>query len=93
LLQSSEFSPQVVSVSSIEISEKLRPKIAGLKTQILFGEEGLLAVATHSESEFVIAGMSGTKALKPTLAAIAAKKNIGLANKELLVSAGALITA
>jgi 1-deoxy-D-xylulose-5-phosphate reductoisomerase len=91
--QIKEFSPQVVSVSSIEISEKLRPKIAGLKTQILFGEEGLLAVATHSESEFVIAGMSGTKALKPTLAAIAAKKNIGLANKELLVSAGALITA
>lgn len=91
--QIKEFSPTVVSVSSLEIAKKLKSKIPGLKTQILFGEEGLLSVATHSESELVIAGMSGTKALKPTLAAIKAKKNIGLANKELLVSAGALITA
>jgi len=91
--QIKEFAPEVVSVSSKEVSEKLKAKIPGLKTQILYGEEGLLAVATHSESELVIAGMSGTKALKPTLAAITAKKNIGLANKELLVSAGTLITA
>ena len=90
--QIKEFAPQLVSVSSKAVAEKLESKIVGSKTQVLYGEEGLLTVATHFESELVIAGMSGTKALKPTLAAIAAKKNIALANKELLVSAGALIT-
>lgn len=91
--QIKEFAPQVVSVSSKEISEKIKSKIPGLRTQLLYGEEGLTEVATYSESDLVIAGMSGTTALKPTLAAINAKKNIGLANKELLVSAGSLIAA
>lgn len=91
--QIKEFLPALVSVATKNYAEQLKAKVPGLNTKIVFGEEGLKDVATYFESELVIAGMSGTQALKPTLAAIAAKKNIGLANKELLVSAGALIVA
>ncbi|MBE3554795.1 MAG: 1-deoxy-D-xylulose-5-phosphate reductoisomerase, partial [Thermicanus sp.] len=59
--------------------------------EILYGEEGLIACATHGEVEFVVAALVGFTGLTPTLAAIEAGKDIGLANKETLVAAGHLI--
>jgi 1-deoxy-D-xylulose-5-phosphate reductoisomerase len=57
------------------------------------GSAGLIAVATHPDVDIVICASSGTDALEAVLAAIAAGKTIALANKEVLVMAGALVTA
>jgi 1-deoxy-D-xylulose-5-phosphate reductoisomerase len=57
------------------------------------GSEGLIAVATHPDADIVVCASSGTDALEAVLAAIEAGKTIALANKEVLVMAGALVTA
>src|SRR5688572_23033667 len=57
------------------------------------GSAGLIAVATHPDVDIVICASSGTAALEAVLAAIDAGKTIALANKEVLVMAGALVTA
>src|SRR5687768_130133 len=57
------------------------------------GSGGLIAVATHPDVDIVICASSGTDALEAVLAAIEAGKTIALANKEVLVMAGALVTA
>ena len=59
---------------------------------VVFGEQGLLDVATHPEADIVVAATSGLVGLQPTLAAISAGKTIALANKETLVMAGHLVT-
>lgn len=58
---------------------------------VVFGEQGLLDVATHPEADIVVAATSGLVGLQPTLAAISAGKTIALANKETLVMAGHLV--
>ncbi len=57
------------------------------------GAEGLIAVATHPAVDIVLCASSGTAGLEAVLAAIEAGKTIALANKEVLVMAGALVTA
>ena len=57
------------------------------------GAEGLVAVATHPDVDILLCASSGTAALEAVLAAIEAGKTIALANKEVLVMAGALVTA
>ena len=59
-------------------------------TELLAGDEGLCAVATHGDVEMVVAAIVGAAGLVPTLAAARAGKTIGLANKETLVMAGDL---
>jgi 1-deoxy-D-xylulose-5-phosphate reductoisomerase len=61
-------------------------------TRIVVGRDGLLEVATHPDVDVVLCASSGTAALEAVLAAIAAGKAIALANKEVLVMAGALVT-
>lgn len=61
-------------------------------THFYFGDEGLMKIATLEEVDIVLNGISGFAGLKPTVAAIQAKKDIALANKETLVVAGALVT-
>jgi 1-deoxy-D-xylulose-5-phosphate reductoisomerase len=61
------------------------------RTEILSGEEGLLAAATYAGVDTVLAAMVGYAGLKPTLTAIEHGKNIALANKETLVAAGSLV--
>ena len=65
----------------------MRPSCAG------GGREGLVAVATHPDVDVVLCASSGTEALEAVLAAIEAGKRIALANKEVLVMAGALVMA
>lgn len=69
---------------------RLRARYDG-PTEILSGEEGILACATVGEADTVLGAMVGYAGLKPILAAIAAHKNIALANKETLVAAGSLV--
>ena len=86
-----EFHPSIVSVWAEEKAKELRLKVADLNVKVLFGMDGLLAVATEPESEILVTAIVGMLGIRPTIAAIKAKKAIALANKETLVTAGHLI--
>ena len=83
------FSPEQVSVADEEGAAELRARV-GDDVPIAVGDEGLVAVATHP-SDLVVAALVGAVGLRPTLAAIEAGRNVALANKEVLVMAGALV--
>jgi 1-deoxy-D-xylulose-5-phosphate reductoisomerase len=71
--------------------ERYQPSRAALATEV--GPQGLIDVATHPDADVVLFASSGTAALDAVLAAIEAGKTIALANKEILVMAGALVMA
>ena len=86
------FKPQFVSVASKkEAAELTGAGFPGFPLKILWGDEGHEEVATLKEVDMVVSAMVGAIGLRPTLAAIKARKTIALANKEPLVMAGALI--
>ncbi|MCK5912928.1 MAG: 1-deoxy-D-xylulose-5-phosphate reductoisomerase, partial [Desulfuromusa sp.] len=85
------FHPQIVSVISEQDAEKLAQRLKGIEVQICSGIEGMIRCATISESDMVVAAVVGAAGLVPTLAAIKSGKDIALANKETLVTAGSLI--
>ncbi len=73
-----------------EQAERFRPDLTSLAS--VDGAQGLVAVATHPDADVVLCASSGTAALEAVLAAIEAGKTIALANKEVLVMAGRLMT-
>jgi 1-deoxy-D-xylulose-5-phosphate reductoisomerase len=85
------FSPEMVAVISEESARELRSMLKGKKPEILHGVPGMIAVATIAETELVVAAIVGAAGLVPTAAAIKAGKDIALANKETLVTAGHII--
>ncbi len=91
--QIERFRPQVVSVSSeqtaYELKKNLSPKN---RTKIVSQTAGLREVAAFAQADIVISAISGAAGLIPTLAAIEAKKDIALANKETMVMAGDIVT-
>ena len=91
--QCRQFQPALAVMATCEAAQELKAQLGDLPTQVMWGEEGLLAAATISEADCVITAVVGMVGLKPTLAAIRAKKRIGLANKETLVCAGELVMA
>lgn len=91
--QCREFRPELAVVATEEGADELKRAIHDLPTRVLWGEEGLLAAATLNSADCVITAVVGMLGLKPTLAAIRARKRIGLANKETLVCAGELVMA
>jgi 1-deoxy-D-xylulose-5-phosphate reductoisomerase len=90
--QIKEFQPQLVSVSS-EVEAKQLKALVGSKVEIVYGESGSIAVATHPQTDVVMSAIVGAAGLKPTYAAIVAKKYIALANKETMVVAGEFMNA
>lgn len=82
--------PDFAVLTDKEAAARLSKRYHG-RTEILSGEEGLLAAATYSEADTVLASMVGCAGLRPTLAAIEHGKNIALANKETLVAAGSIV--
>lgn len=84
------FEPELAVLSDETAAQRLRARYQG-KTEILSGEEGLLAAATYSGADTVLASMVGYAGLRPTLAAINCGKDIALANKETLVAAGSIV--
>ena len=84
------FRPGLVSVADDEDAAELRTRLDGADVEIVTGAEGLAAVATHP-ADMVVSGLVGAVGLAPTLAAIRAGRDIALANKEVMVMAGALI--
>ncbi|MGI6038194.1 MAG: 1-deoxy-D-xylulose-5-phosphate reductoisomerase [Limnochordia bacterium] len=87
--QALEFRPRMLAVESPAGAERLR-QLVGDDFQILTGPQGLIEAATHEEAHMVITALVGAVGILPTLAAIEAGKDIGLANKETLVAAGSL---
>ena len=86
-----EFHPQIVAVWSEEKADELRVNVADTDTKIVAGMDGLLEVATMKETEILVTAVVGMIGIRPTIAAIKAGKDIALANKETLVTAGHLI--
>ncbi len=92
-----EFLPALVSVAEEEDAKELRDRIGSLKAnngeriRVLSGMEGLIAVASENTASMVVTAIVGMIGLRPTVAAIEAGKDIALANKETLVTAGQLI--
>ncbi|MDP5034503.1 MAG: 1-deoxy-D-xylulose-5-phosphate reductoisomerase [Alishewanella sp.] len=76
------------SVAAAELATKL--KVAGLSTEVLSGEAGLVALAGHPDADIVMAAIVGAAGLLPTLAAVEQGKTVLLANKEALVMTGEL---
>lgn len=89
--QIEEFSPKLVSVGSEEAAEKLRRLLGDREIEILYGMEGLIAVAVCKEAQTLLTAIVGMVGLVPTVEAIKAGKDIALANKETLVTAGHII--
>ena len=86
-----KYHPKLVSVWKEEDAKSLRTSIADLDVDILYGMDGLIAVATYEEAETVVTAIVGMLGIQPTIAAIKAHKKIALANKETLVTAGHII--
>ena len=80
--QCREFSPKLAVMATQEAAQALAERIKGLPIRVNFGEAGLMEAASLEEADCVITAVVGMVGLKPTLAAIRAKKRIGLANKE-----------
>ncbi len=86
-----EFSPKLTAVWSEEKAAELRTMIADTDTKVVSGMEGLIQVSTMEGTEILVTAIVGMIGIQPTIEAIKAGKDIALANKETLVTAGHLI--
>jgi 1-deoxy-D-xylulose-5-phosphate reductoisomerase len=96
LEQARRWKPKVLSLASEQDAEKVRAQLKseGLgQMEIVHGQAGTVRVATHADVDFVVSAIVGVAGLKATYEAVRAGKEVGLANKECLVTAGELITA
>ena len=89
--QMREFHPALVSVWDEKKASELRTNTKDLGIKIVSGMEGLLEVSVIPESEILVTAIVGMLGIRPTIAAIKARKKIALANKETLVTAGHII--
>ncbi|MDD6211955.1 MAG: 1-deoxy-D-xylulose-5-phosphate reductoisomerase [Clostridiales bacterium] len=86
-----EFHPRIVCVWKEESARELKTRIADLSVRVVCGMEGLIEAATEEKAEIVVTAVVGMVGIRPTMAAMKAGKDIALANKETLVTAGHLI--
>lgn len=86
-----QFQPRLAVLYDEDAAKELKSRLADTKTVVLSGMDGLIAAATIDEADTVVTAVMGMIGLQPTLAAIAKKKRIALANKETLVCAGELV--
>ena len=86
-----EFSPKIACVYNNEKAEILKTRVADCNTKIVTGMDGLLECVTEAEVDIVLMSVVGMIGIRPTIEAIKAGKDIALANKETLVTAGHII--
>ena len=91
--QARRLHPKFVAVYDEEAAKQFKIAVADTDIQVGSGMEGLIQAATMEETDCVVTAVSGAVGLKPTLAAIDARKRIALANKETLVCAGDIVMA
>lgn len=87
-----KFKPKYAAVFDKERADELKVKVSDTKCRVLSGEEGLCYIAAETDSDMVLSSIVGFAGLVPTMRAIEAGKDIALANKETLVTAGKLFT-
>lgn len=87
------FQPRLVAVLRAADAEILKDALGASGTTIVSGIEGLIACACYEEADMVLSAIVGAAGLIPTIAAIEAGKDVALANKETLVTAGSLVMA
>ncbi len=86
-----EFKPELACVGSDEAAASLRTLLADMPVRVVCGEEGLIEAAAMPEADIVVTAVVGMMGIVPTMEAIRAHKDIALANKETLVTAGHII--
>lgn len=89
--QAREFKPRLVSMQSESAAKDLAQRLADTDIEVAYGMEGLLRIAQMPEMEMLVTAIVGMIGIRPTIAAIKAHKDIALANKETLVTAGHII--
>ena len=89
--QIKEFHPKLVSLSDEKKAQELKEELAGEKVEVVCGMEGLIEVAGADSAYVVVTAVVGVMGILPTMEAIKKGKDIALANKETLVTAGHLI--
>lgn len=89
--QARKFLPELIAVMDEKNAEILKEKLSDLNIRVVSGMDGLVEAATYEGVDTVVTSVVGNVGLKPTFEAIRAGKNIALANKETLVSAGQLV--
>ena len=89
--QCRKYRPELAVLYEKDAAEELKRRLSDSNITVLSGMEGLLAAAALGSADTVVTAVSGMIGLRPTLAAIAARKRIALANKETLVCAGELV--
>jgi 1-deoxy-D-xylulose-5-phosphate reductoisomerase len=85
------FRPVTVAVVTPADAQRLRKSLGAGKPEILVGVEGIIACAAHPEAHMTVSAIVGAAGFVPTMAAIEAGKDVALANKETLVTAGPLV--
>ena len=91
--QCRKFRPRLAVMTEEAAAKELAVRLQDTSVKVLAGTDALVDAAVIPEAETVVTAVVGMVGLKPTLAAIRAKKRIGLANKETLVCAGELVMA
>ena len=86
-----EFHPEIVCVWEEEKAKALALTVSDLPVKVVCGMEGLIAAAVETDAEIVVTAIVGMIGIRPTIAAMEAGKDIALANKETLVTAGHII--
>ena len=86
-----EFQPRLVCIQSESAWKKLKERLADMQVEIVCGMDGLIQIAEMEESEILVTAIVGMIGIRPTIAAINKHKDIALANKETLVTAGHII--
>ncbi len=86
-----EFQPKLVSLQSEEACKELKTRLADMDVTVVCGMDGLIAIAEMEEAQVLVTAIVGMIGIRPTIAAIQKGKDIALANKETLVTAGHII--
>ncbi len=89
--QIEQFNPDMVALADEASAERLKKQVSGKRVEVLGGQDGIVQVAAMAEADMVLSAIVGIAGLIPTLEAIRAGKNIALANKESLVTAGSIV--
>lgn len=86
-----EFAPEIAVLYDEAAAEDLKSRVSDTETKVLSGMDGLVELASMANSDILVTAVVGMIGIRPTLAGIAAGKDIALANKETLVTAGHLV--
>ncbi len=89
--QAREFRPDIVGIWDEDKAKQLRVALSDVNIRVVSGMEGLIEIATYEKSEILVTAIVGMIGIRPTIEAIKSGKDIALANKETLVTAGHII--